>query len=1007
MPAAKKVKDTKYSIHEQYFDLTKEYTEKYGERTIVFIECGIFFEIYAMKDTNTGDYIQSQILNISHLAGLTIGDAKKQYNNMPVMMAGIQSNTIEKYLEKILSGGYTVVMYVQNKDDVSRPREFHSICSPGTYVSYETESVNQLSNNICCIWLEKYKDFKTRTEKIVCGMATCHMFSGETTIFEYSTDFIMNPTTFDELERYLCTNSPSEILIVSGFKPDETKKILQYSGLKTKSIHYYYLENPIVIIENCQKQVFMQEIISKFFGAEAYSICGEFRENTTGTQAFCLLMNFIQEHNPTLTNRINVPKLQNMSSRMYLANSTLLQLNILEDGSKDSNESGQHSSVSSFLNKTLTSMGKRMFESQIVNPVFDTNWLESEYDIIDIVLQLKGEWIPAVRSKITGIHDLEKIARQLIVQKVYPSTIYSVYKSIESIIKIASFIDVTQIKEYLSTEQNKIIETAHTIINEITRCLDIDKCSSINKITCADVNFIRPGISQSLDTVINNYNESQELLQDVYVFLNKLMRDNSKKANDDAEYINIHETEKSGSSLQITIKRADLLKQYLTKIATIDIDTNENVIVFTNNFKIPLKDIRFTKASAAKLEIDFPQFTRVTKKIQQLKEKLSQEIQTAYLEFLKNIEVNHYTGLCTLTKYIAKLDVLLTKAYIAQKYNYCRPQIDNNAEKSYFDIEGLRHVLIEHLQLNELYVTNDVQLGVKSDGILLFGTNMIGKTSLIRAIGIVIIMAQSGLYVPCSKLIYKPYTAIFSRILANDNLFRNMSTFAVEMSELRIILNMATQNSLILGDELCSGTETESALSIFTSGIQHLDRIGATYLFATHFHEIVNYDEIKQLSRLQIKHMEVRYDRENECLVYERKLKDGSGSRIYGLEVCKSLYLPSDFLEQAFQIRNKYFPDSHGYLQNKPSIYNAKKLRGICEFCGEKMGEEIHHLSPQRDASPSNIIKTEDNQFHKNHPANLTSICEKCHDQIHSNDSPENLRKQKTTKGYKITSPTK
>ena len=92
-------------------------------------------------------------------------------------------------------------------------------------------------------------------------------------------------------------------------------------------------------------------------------------------------------------------------------------------------------------------------------------------------------------------------------------------------------------------------------------------------------------------------------------------------------------------------------------------------------------------------------------------------------------------------------------------------------------------------------------------------------------------MAQSGFYVPCSQFTYKPYKAIFSRILGNDNLFKGLSTFAVEMSELRTILQLADENSLILGDELCSGTETESALSIFVSGLQHLYHVNSKVIF--------------------------------------------------------------------------------------------------------------------------------------------------------------------------------
>jgi len=192
------------------------------------------------------------------------------------------------------------------------------------------------------------------------------------------------------------------------------------------------------------------------------------------------------------------------------------------------------------------------------------------------------------------------------------------------------------------------------------------------------------------------------------------------------------------------------------------------------------------------------------------------------------------------------------------KYNYCRPSISTECSKSFFNAKQMRHCLIEHIQTNEPYVANDLCMGEHAPkGILLYGTNAVGKTSLIRAIGICMVMAQAGMYVPCDTFEYYPYTSIYTRILGNDNLFKNLSTFAVEMSELRVILNHADESSLVLGDELCSGTETESALSIFMAGLIHLHKQGTTFMFATHFHEIVRFEELKQLTSVVLKHLTV------------------------------------------------------------------------------------------------------------------------------------------------------
>ena len=204
---------------------------------------------------------------------------------------------------------------------------------------------------------------------------------------------------------------------------------------------------------------------------------------------------------------------------------------------------------------------------------------------------------------------------------------------------------------------------------------------------------------------------------------------------------------------------------------------------------------------------------------------------------------------------------------------------------------------------------------------------------------------------------------------------------------------------------MCSGTETESALSIFVTALQELHHKHSSFIFATHFHEIAKYDEITALSRMKMKHLSVYYDRELDCLVYDRKLKEGSGNRMYGLEVCKSLYLPEDFLEKAYRIREKYFPDTKGILSETTTRYNAGKIKGMCEICKEQLGEDVHHLREQVEANADGFIEG----FHKNHPANLINICKKCHLLEHQTEkiSPtipikKEKAKTKTTKGYTL-----
>jgi len=998
----KKNDNKEESMYSHYFTVTNEYIQKYGKRTVVFYQCGGFLELYALQNKDTGDIETPMVEEFTSIANIVMTIKKKaEYNDRAILMAGFPEQSYEKFVKVAINNSITAVIFLQTKDPMGNIyREFHESFSPGSYISYDTDNTKQLSNNIMCIWLDKYISLRSKQPMFICGLATVHIFSGESSIFQYETPFHMNPTSFDELERYVSVIQPSEVIIVSSLDENQTNTIIKYSGLTCNSIHKIIIESEsnvhkIQSIENCQKQNYIVHTLSSFFGEETYQICTEFRDHNFATQSFCYLLSFLQQHNPDIVKKIKIPIFNNTSSRMVLANHTLKQLNIIYDNSDEKNT---YSSVLTLLNKCITPMGKRKFQHQLTNPTFNEQWLTTEYQMTEYILQKDNEYmIPLFRKQLYKIRDLDKILRQLVVKKLYPNSIFHLYESIIIIQQLhITLFENKELVRYLC-ENNENPDHIQLYFKKITdhihKFLFIDRCSGIIS-SSFNENIIQPNISESLDEIVKEYEMNIHLFENVKNILNNIMKKHEQS--EDIEYIKVHDTEKSGSTLQITKKRGEVLKKILSNSST---DKNGlQVIEFHTSLIVPIKDIRFIKANSLNDEIEFPQFTSILKKIMHLKEKLSSEIYKVYLDFLKTLEEDYYDILQKMNTFICGLDVIINKAYIATTYNYCKPTIDTTQEQSFFNVIGLRHALIEHIQQNEIYVTNDLILGKTEyyNGTLIFGTNAVGKTSFIRAIGIAIIMAQTGLYVPCSSFTYKPYTAIFSRILGNDNIFKGLSTFAVEMSELRIILKMADKNSLVLGDELCSGTEIESALSLFSAGLVELHKKNSTFLFATHFHEITKYEEIRRLEKMCLKHMAVHYDSSIKSLVYDRKLIDGQGSRIYGLEVCKSLYMDPDFLDLAYEFRNKYFPDTKGELSYSPSQYNISKIRGLCEICKCELAEEIHHLSPQKNADENGFIGS----FHKNHKANLTSVCEKCQDTFHKHNIIKT--KKKTVDGYKI-----
>lgn len=985
------------SIVIDYFELSQKYKQIYGEKTVVLLQVGSFFEIYALKNPDNSNYEIIPIQIVSQITNLNVAEKKmflgnstetitvfpnfptnatsksikswlNQIQKCQVVMSGFQYYQLDKYIQKLSENGFTSVVYSQHKDGKEVTRKLDRVFSPGTFISDEINSSN-LSNNIMCIWFDTYKS--NNVDFIVCGVSSINIFTGESTLFEYTTQYYINPTSFDEIERYISTLNPCEIIVLSDFEDDTMtiNKIIQYIGIPSQTtIHNIHISKCLnqdtkQKIENCTKQVYIQEMLSIFYSRDVFNLCTEFQNSIVATQSFCYLLNFIQEHNPDLVRKIHLPIFSNTSDRMVLANHTLRQLNIINDG----NSTGHLSSVSSFINKCSTPMGKRQMQYQITNPTFNQEWLNQEYTNIENVLSCFPDYIGYIRTQLQQVRDIEKMLRQILTHKLIPSSIYHLYNSCKTIQEL--YLAYPTILD--NTKNVSFTNSLKSFLGFLEQHFVLEVCSNTHSLTTFEHNIICMGISKELDDNVNRQKVLNDTIFQLQTALTQLLiNENSKYV----DCIKIHETEKSGKSFQITKTRGKLLRKILD-----DMIQNSKVIVY-EQFCLSTEDVKITSVSGSNDEIEFPLLNKITKELFKLQDDFNSLITKTYQEILKKIEVSWFDKIESFSNYISKLDVLINKSYIAKTYNYCRPLIQE-AETSFFKAEGIRHALIEHINTNEIYVTNDVELG--SSGTLLYGINSSGKTSLIRAIGICLILSQSGCFVPCSSFIYKPYTSIFSRILGNDNLFKGLSTFVFEMSELRVILNYCDENSLVLGDELCSGTENESALSIIISSLMHLHEKKSSFIFATHFHEIVeDYEEIKELNSLSIKHLHVYYDREKQTLVYDRKLKSGIGSKMYGLEVCKSLYMPTEFLENAFSIRNKYFPENQGTLSHKTSTYNTQKIRGKCEICNLSIGEEIHHAQPQKDADENGFI----DHFHKNSKHNLMSLCKKCHDKEHKND---------------------
>jgi DNA mismatch repair protein MutS len=1013
------------SLIKDYFQKTKKHIDEYGELTIVLIQVGAFFEVYGLKDKN--DNINgSNIMDFSRICDLNVVDKKVCCGLDSVVMAGFKDHLLDKYVKKLQDAGYTIAVYEQDEQCANTTRSLTGIYSPGTYFSTDTENI---TNNTCCIWVEVKKGLTKNRDKmfVYVGASVVDIFTGTTSIMEYKEQYIKNPCTFDELERFISIYNPSETIVISNLSVSEVDDIVSYANIKSKSLHTVSLigdsksSKNIQRALNCEKQTYQIELLNKFYKVnDINAFMGIFNDNVYATQSFCYLLDFIYQHNPNLIYKIAEPILENDSKKLILANHSLKQLNIIDDD----NYKGKYSSVVKMLNECITPMGKRKFTYNFLNPVTDEEYLQREYNIIAHLLPNDKEYA-SIKNLLVQMKDISKILRQIMLQKVSPKALYQLYSSICSAKLLYDCVTANpELTEYLGQKIINFVSLMNqidTVLTYFDNVFILEDCKEIDNIQKIENSFIKNGVDQDLDNKIKTLMESQDQLEACRSYFSNIISayesgtkgkkvvkktvledgDVDVDVDDVKSYVKIHETEKNNFSLVATDRRCKILEEKVKSNTCVVLKYRSSYSNEEKLFKLTL-DLEYSKQSASNKTISNGQISALCKNVGFIKVNLIDTISKVYQNIVKKMQ-DYQEEINNISEFITYVDLVFSKAFISNKYNYCKPEIVlNETGKSFVEAEELRHCLIEKIQQNELYVANNLTIGkgtpnnTELDGILLYGTNAVGKTSFIRALGISVIMAQAGLYVPASSYKFRPYKYIFTRILGNDNLFKGLSTFAVEMSELRTILRLANDKSLVLGDELCSGTESISAVSIFVAGVQALTLQGCSFIFATHLHEIINYEEIVSLHNVGMKHMSVIYDKERDCLIYNRKLQDGPGNNMYGLEVCKSLSLPQDFLENAHNIRMKYHPESASMLTRKGSHFNANHIAGgLCEKCAQNPAIDVHHMIFQNEADDKGTIRKNGLTFNKNNKANLINLCEKCHDEIH-----------KTNKKYKKTKAT-
>ena len=511
------------ALIKDYLQKTKEYIDKYGQKTIVLIQVGAFYEVYGLRDTKTQNIFGSNIEEYASICELNISDKQVCVGKDNVVMCGFRDMFLDKYLRKMQDTSYTIVVYKQDIQAKNTTRSLLGIFSPGTYFSVENND-DKITNNITCLWIHKYKNLTYKeknfnSNNIIIGISNVDIYTGRSSIFEFNNILSNDPTCYDELERFLSIYNPSEIIIIHNLDNKEYNNCVSYANVNAYSIHNIDLNSEnkknIEKVNKITNQLFQKEILHKYFQINDWSAFYEdFYNYPIATQAYCYLLNFIFEHNPNLVDKINEPLFENKSDRLILANHSLKQLNILNT----TNYKGKYNSVVKFLNECVTPMGKRMFDYLLLNPISNIKELNNIYNITEVFNNVNTQY-PNIRSNLREIKDIEKLTRRIVLNKISPLQIGQFYhnliniqtliKSINSNNDLIKFFD-SKLDIY-KIDSNDLLDYLNYIHSYINNCIDINKCLE-NETLTIEHNIFKQNYNEKVDKEVFTYLENLEMV---------------------------------------------------------------------------------------------------------------------------------------------------------------------------------------------------------------------------------------------------------------------------------------------------------------------------------------------------------------------------------------------------------------------------------------------------------------------------------------------------------------
>ena len=950
-------------ILKEYLNYHEKYTEIYGKKTVVLMMVGQFYELYAVinEDIHVGPDLNelSDILNVQF-----VRRNKKikeiSFNNF--LMMGWPDHALLKFRNILLNNNYTIIKVDQITSPPNPERGVTEIISPSTIIdSYNNSDTNYLVSLFIDLFHTPQK------EKIyTAGLSAIDISTGKNHVHKIKSSVEDKKIWNDEIYRLIQYYNPSEIIIhYHNEEFNYTKDILS----RKWSINESNIHINLTTSKQYLKLSYQNEFLKKYFSQCGFLTPIEylgFEWENEIILSYIYMLQFIHEHKIENTMSLHNPEFKLNSQYLLLSHNCIEQLNVIN---KDTTE--KYGSLVSILNKCFTAIGRRLCKERILYPILDTEQLNHRYDMIDLFqTKTNNEYIYNLcNPNLKKIIDIEKIHRKIGLTIISPYELYSLHNSYCYILKITETITSFEFMNSFISDYSDMINDMKIFMNHYESIFKLDELEKWS-LQNMETSVFQEGIYPQLDILDNNINHDKKLLLEIATKLSFYI-DKKKE-----EVIKIGYSDKYGYHLYMTQNRSRTLTKNLNNLL------NKKITFKNENQTFLIADIGEiqTIQRGANYHLSMNYIETLSNSILLKQKKLQGLNRDYYLREIRTIYNNNNELMKNIVSFIGLVDLYSNIAKISIENVFKRPHI-NKKENSFISAKDIRHPIVEKIQTDLPYVPNDIELN--ENGILLYGTNACGKSTLMKSIGLTLIMAQSGFFVPCSSFQYSPYTSIFTRILNNDNIFRGQSSFAVEMSELRGILLRADKKSLVLGDELCSGTENVSALSIVTAGLKRLSDLKCSFIFTSHLHQLMDTSFVRNISNLNVYHLKIIYDQEKDILIYDRKLVKGSGPPIYGLEVCKAMGLDKEFISLARSVQLEITGSDKNFLADKQSNYNSDIVMDKCQVCFEK-AEHSHHIKEQNVADENNIIE----HFHKNTKHNLVPLCEKCHNKVHN----ENLR---------------